>query len=493
MLRIGREAIIARLRADNPWWTREPDYDAPPFGWPRRAFYEGFARLVRSPVHRAVVLLGARRVGKTTLLLQFVGDCIRQRAFPAVLFASIDTPTYVDLSLEELLDLFAEAHPHDPAGPRLVIFDEIQYLRDWERHLKVLVDRFPRTRFVVSGSAGAALKRASTESGAGRFTDFLLPPLTFAEFLGFEKRELIEVVHGDNHRPTFICKDIHALNEAFVDYLNYGGYPEAIFVGEVRDRFDQFVGRDIVDKVLLRDLPVLYGITDIPELNKLFNVLAYNTGQEASLEALSGNANIGKPTIKRYLEYLEAAFLIYRLRRVDENARRFQRERGFKVHLANPSMRAALFAPIAPDDPAFGCVVESAVLAQWLHLPDGRHLHYARWKNGEVDAVMLDPATQRPRWALEVKWSDRIADRSEELAALADFAGRHPTLGPLAATTRSRLGWIEAVPGRPVRLVPAALLAHALGYLSAHEDRRRLLADGEVFGLDFRMDVGGRR
>ncbi len=486
MLRIDREAIVARLRADNPWWSREPDHGAPPFAWPRRAFYRGFAELVRSGVHRAVVLLGARRVGKTTLLLQFVGDCMREHAFPAVLFASIDTPTYADLSLEELLDLFAEAHPHDPSASRLVIFDEIQYLRDWERHLKVLVDRFPRTRFVVSGSAGAALKRASTESGAGRFTDFLLPPLTFAEFLDFEGRDLVTIERSSASDISIFCNNIEELNKAFVDYLNYGGYPEAIFVGEVRKRFEQFVGRDIVDKVLLRDLPVLYGITDIPELNKLFNVLAYNTGEEASLEALAGNANIKKPTIKRYLEYLEAAFLIYRLRRVDENARRFQRERGFKVHLANPSMRAALFAPIAPDDPAFGCVVESAILAQWLHLSIGRNLHYARWKGGEVDAVMLDPASQRPRWALEVKWTDRIPEHPEELAALAEFADRHRATR-LAATTRTRVGRVEVGSGRKVVLVPTALLAYALGYLSATEDGGRHIAEGRAFELAYRL------
>lgn len=161
---------------------------------------------------------------------------------------------------------------------------------------------------MVSGSAGAALRRASTESGAGRFTDFLLPPLTFAESVAFSRKDLVEMSTDADGRPVFACDNIDRLNDAFVDDLNYGGYPEAIFVTAVRERFDQFVGRDIVDKVLLRDLPVLYGITDIPELNRLFLVLAYNTGQEASLEALSANANIAKPTIRRYLGYLRPRF-----------------------------------------------------------------------------------------------------------------------------------------------------------------------------------------
>ncbi len=489
MLSIGREDILARLREDNPWWQEGFEPNDPPFSWPKRAFYETFAQLVLGPVRRAVVLLGARRVGKTTLLVQFIGEAVRERRFPAVLFASLDTPTYADLSLEELLRLFAEARQHDPTGSRLVVFDEVQYLPDWQRHLKVLVDRHPRTRFVVSGSAGAALKRASTESGAGRFTDFPLPPLTFAEFLDFRREEVVDTEFGEGN-TRFVCPDIERLNASFVEYLRYGGYPEAIFVEEVRDRFRQFVGRDIVDKVLLRDLPVLYGITNIPELNRLFSVLAYNTGGELSLEDLAANSGVAKPTIKRYLEYLETAFLICRVRRVDDNARRFQRERSFKIHLVNPSMRAALFAPVDPGDPRFGAVAESAVLAQWFHLPERSEIHYARWKDGEVDIVRLDPARQRPVWAVEVKWSDRAVERSRELDPLLRFADRWPEIS-LGTTTKTVGGQRRHSAGRTVTLVPTALYAYASGRLSARPDvasRRVLVEDG---ALNCIYEIGG--
>ncbi len=485
VLTIGRDEILQRLREDNPWWRAPPDLTRPPLSWPRRDFYPAFKALVGSPVHRAVVLLGARRVGKTTMLQQLVGELATEQPDRPVLFASLDTPTYADLSLDALLSLFEAAHPHDPRAPRLVLFDEVQYLRDWERHLKVLVDRYPATRFVVSGSAAAALKRASTESGAGRFTDFLLPPLTFAEFLRFEGRMLVEATAGGS--PEFACHDIEALNSAFIDYLNYGGYPEALLQPEIRRGFRQFVGRDIVDKVLLRDLPVLYGIADIPQLNRLFSVLAYNTGQEASLEELSRNASVAKPTIRRYLEYLEAAFLVYRMRRVDENARRFRRERGFKIHLANPAMRAALFAPVSPQDRSIGSVTESAVLSQWLHLPERAHVHYARWSQGEVDAVGLDPGTQSPVWGLEIKWSDRPAGDAPLPRGLLAFAARHPE-AHYGITTRTVLAQ-RPLPrgGGTLRLVPAALLAYAVGHISAREDGAACLLESGGLACSYRI------
>jgi hypothetical protein len=120
-------------------------------------------QLVRQPVQRAIVLLGARRVGKTTLLRQLIREANQSRDLGPVLYASVDAPTYSGLGLDDLLQLFEEVHPHDARAPRLVVFDEVQYLPDWERHLKGLVDTYPQTRFIASGSAGAALKRKSTE------------------------------------------------------------------------------------------------------------------------------------------------------------------------------------------------------------------------------------------------------------------------------------------------------------------------------------------
>ena len=87
------------------------------------------------------------------------------------------------MSLEELFEKAREASGNDESEGQYVFFDEIQYLKDWERHLKTLVDSYPKAKFIVSGSAAAALRIKSSESGAERFHDFMLPPLTFQEFL----------------------------------------------------------------------------------------------------------------------------------------------------------------------------------------------------------------------------------------------------------------------------------------------------------------------
>jgi hypothetical protein len=309
-----------------------------------------------------------------------------------------------------------EIHGHERSDQLYVLFDEIQYHADWERHLKSLVDSFPTMRFIASGSAAAALKMKSVESGAGRFTDFLLPPLNFAEFLRFTGIEE-ELTDFENNEY-----DIDGLNEAFVDYVNFGAFPEAVLKQEVRANMDRFIANDIVDKVLLRDLPSLYGIADTQELKRFFTVLAYNTGEEVSLAGLAQASGVAKNTLRKYLDYLEAAFLIHRLHRIDRNARRFKRVTHFKVYLTNPCIRAALFGPVTSDSQAMGHLAETAYVAQMSSSYMSKYYFYARWNNGEVDIVSMDNEFQRPESAEEIKWSDRPVDRpQEELKSLISF------------------------------------------------------------------------
>jgi hypothetical protein len=469
MLEIAETDILQSLLRDNPWWERQVASPLADFSH-MRGYFRSFQELALNwGVRRTVILMGPRRVGKTVMLQQLIGHAIND-GFPPerILFASIDTPLYSGMPLERLIALFEKQTQHEPSDRRIIIFDEIQYLKDWETHLKVLTDRYPDTRFIASGSAAAALRLKSQESGAGRFTDFFLPPLTFAEFLDFLDLEN-DLVQAEprGHTQRFRTSDITALNNAFIDYLNFGGYPEAVLNPDIQKQVQRYLGRDIVDKVLLRDLPSLYGIQDIQELNRLFTTIAYHSGQEISLEGLASSSGVAKNTISRYLEYLEAAFLIVRVRRVDQSGRTFQRMRHFKVYLTNPSMRAALFAPLKEDDDAMGNMAETAIFSQWFHSDQIANIHYARWKSGrqdrEVDLIRVDPATLRPAWAYEIKWSDRYVDHPGELTGLIEFAKkniRRPI--PVGASTRTKTGE-STVDGIAIRHFPCALHCYQIG------------------------------
>lgn len=459
MLQVTEQELFSALEEANPWW--QPGRMPPYADLPARAYLPDFLTLIqRLDVRRATLLLGQRRIGKTVLVHHAISELLISGVSGAqIFFCSTEAPVFGGVPLARLIELFERRFVREPGGTLYVFLDEIQYIKDWELHLKVLVDSRPGIRFIATGSAAAALRHKSFESGAGRFTEFYLPPLTFAEFLDFSGRRNSLV--NDQGKP----QDIVGLNRAFVDWLNYGGFPEAVFSASVRERPTRFIKQDILDKVLLRDLPSLYGVGDVQELHRFFALLAYNTGQEMNLEELAQSTGINKATLNKYLTYLEAAFLIRRLHRVDQDARHFKRATAFKVYLTNPSLRTALYAHLEADSPQMGAMVETGVALHLHRSPDiTTTWHYARWKKGEVDFVALTPDQLKVAAALEVKWSDRAADSLNDLKPLAEFTrNKPPQLSPIL-TTRTAYGEREAY-GQRIGCIPTAVFCLMMGDL----------------------------
>ena len=345
-----------------------------------------------------------------------------------------------------------------------------------------MVDTYKNVKFVASGSAAAELKRRSNESGAGRFTDFNLPPLTFYEYVHLKGYEQLMIPRkmqwkGDEI-DCFDTIDIDKLNKLFIDYINYGGYPEVVFSEKIQENPGQFIRHDIIDKVLLRDLPSLYGIQDVQELNSLFTMIAYHSGAQFSYEGLSKDSGVKKDTLRKYIQYLEAAFLVKKIRRSDDTAKEYRREMLFKLYLTNPSLRCALFQPIDENDEVIGNMVETAIYAQWI--PRNVNIAYANWnegnsKKGEVDIIGVNEAKQKPQWAVEVKWSNKpFANPSSELKSLETFMMTND-LTHAIVTSISETGKKE-MPYGILQFMPAACYAYTVG-------ENTLKAAKESFGL----------
>lgn len=466
---IPTEKIIERLRYENPWWVNKqiPEF----YGEMAKRLYFNlfYPFVIEKNVRRSLVLMGPRRVGKTVMLFHSIQQLLAENVNPQkIFFIGIDNPIYVHLSLEDILDLCKQSLNLENLTGCYVFFDEIQYLKDWERHLKVLVDFYPETKFIVSGSAAAALKWHSAESGAGRFTDFMLPPLTFQEYIHLKgMNHLIyngQITYGDHQIPYCLTHDIKVLNKEFVHYLNFGGYPEVVLSETIQSDMGRYVKNDIVDKVLLRDLPSLYGIKDVQELNRFFTYIAYNTGSEFSYERMSQDSGIQKDTLKKYLEYLSAAFLIKVLNKVDINAKRMKRVTSFKVYLTNPSLRTALFSPINEVDSEMGNMVETAVLSQWMHR-EKLDLTYARWKEarseGEVDLVLVDNQKFKPLWCVEIKWSNRYFEKPNELKSLIQFCKENNMNNALISTIDQEGS--KEISGLKFTFLPASIYCYNIG------------------------------
>ena len=243
-----------------------------------------------------------------------------------------------------------------------------------------------------------------------RMEIFVLPPLTFLEFMRFRGTE--EVLFGagqsDQQKGAMALepKALPALNQEFHRYVNFGGFLEGILSGKDGVPAPAFIRDGVADRVLHKDLASLAGVNDPQELNRLFGLLAFNTGREISMDDLAKATNIAKNTLRKYLDYLEQAFLIRRVNRVDRDAKRFQRQVFFKAYLTSPSLYAALFAPVPPSDQVFQRLAETALVSQWLGSGAIEDLYYASWRGGAIDLLTLHPETGKPDHVYDLDWSN---------------------------------------------------------------------------------------
>ncbi len=475
MINFPEEQILKRMVADNPWWsdsTIMQEFDSMKPRMFLRPFYELVTTL---PKGRSVILMGPRRVGKTVMMFHTISQLLAS-GVPSrkILYLSVDAPIYSGMSLEEMTDYLLKASKNESDDDTYYLFfDEIQYLKDWEIHLKVLCDTRRNLRIIASGSAAAALKMKSLESGAGRFTHFSLPPLLFCEYLSMTGRDaLITPVNIEwfgEKTPGYDTVDIARLNEAFIEYINFGGYPEVVTTMQMRNNPGRFIKEDIVDKVLLKDLPGLYGISDTRELYRLFIHIVFRTGEEFSYEDLSKESGIRKDVLRKYIDYLESSFLIKVLHKIDENARRFQRVTTFKIYVTNPSIFAAVFSPVMQNDTAFNHLVETAVFCQFADNKDD--LYFANWKkgrlSGEVDFVSLDALTQKPARAVEIKWSDRYFRQPSELKSLLTFMKTNALTRAVVTTINESAA--KTMQCGCLHFVPTALYAYTKGIDTINE------------------------
>ena len=141
-----------------------------------------------------------------------------------------------------------------PPSLRVRVLDDIQYLADGERHVKVFVGARPNVECVVSGSATPALSLKGMESGARRSTDFELPPLPFLEFLNLPDIDRLVEHEADN---GYRLIDIAEANRDFIDHPDLGGYPALISPPTSRSDFIRHACAEIVDNVPFPNIPSL--------------------------------------------------------------------------------------------------------------------------------------------------------------------------------------------------------------------------------------------
>lgn len=391
------------LVAVNPWWSTG-SVPAALRGRPRELTSDLVAAL---DVPEIIALVGARRVGKTTLLWQIVDRLIQRGVEPRrILFAALDDPAFRDASLDDIVATHRQrVHPD---GAQYLILDEVQVRPGWEAWAKALYERKTGVKIIVTGSASSLLEGDLATLLTGRNLTFRVHPLSFAEFLAFH----------DLAPPTWPATgaEADAMIHHLDRYLQDGGFPEA----SLRDRalarpLLQTYFRDI----LYRDLVLRHGL-DADRVQDLALYLAATFARPHTKRSLSRAVGIAIDTVRDYVARLEEVFLILPVQRFLWSPKPGRVSLApDKIYMLDTGLRNAVAPEHANDVGRSAENLVATTLASrggkpryWL---DGKGRH-------EVDFVVVRPGTVE---AFQVTYGDEVPEREE--AALRAFGETLPS------------------------------------------------------------------
>ena len=465
MEQIATSDILRRLEFDNPWWAfrsgtrvrfRQP---------PQRGFARDFAaRALDATLDTPLIAAGPPGAGKTIVLRQTLAAVVRAGISPMrIAYLALGAPVFSGEDLATLADRVLDRFAYGRDEKVFLFLDDLDYAADGVGQLAALQKRLPRVRLIAGLSSGAPrLTPGVAEVAGGAVEVAVLPPLSFAEFMGFRRTDGGGVLPEAGSSLPLDGARLAALNDEFARYVSFGGFPSGIAAKREDESPPALVRDALLHDVLHRDLAAFAGVIEPRELGRLFAVLARNTGAEAAIEDLAKATGVAKNTLRKYLDFLEGSFLIRRVPRLNRDGRPFQRQVLFKVYLTSPTLYTALFGPVAPDSPEYPRLVETAVVSQCFATGLADRLAYASWKGGMVDLVLLDKPAGRPDQLFQFDWSGAVVGSERGPDTMVNFAVRTNPDARMTVLTQSRGGPARRG-GLDLNLVPAALYAYWLG------------------------------
>ena len=256
--------------------------------WYNRIYETKDTYLKKSKVN---LLYGPRRVGKTSLIKQLLKD-ITKKVF---LGDGDDIQLRKILSSNDKTRILSALQDYD-----YIFIDEAQRISDIAWGLKILVDNLPETIIIASGSSSFQLSSQVGAPLTGRSITSMLFPVSAIE---------LKQQFGGMH----IIQNLE-------NYLVYGMYPEILNTGNNKDKISYLF--ELRNSYLLKDILELENIRNADKLYDLLRLIAFQIGNEVSLNELGNALELAKQTVSRYLDLLEKAFIIKKIGGFSRNLRK---------------------------------------------------------------------------------------------------------------------------------------------------------------------------
>ncbi|MDY0151851.1 MAG: ATP-binding protein [Candidatus Cloacimonas sp.] len=323
---------------------------------------------------RALIMYGARRTGKTTIL--------------NALAESLENCHYINCDLIDGQEAFNFRNEDDIrlsfGSYSYLLIDEAQRVSDIGIKLKAIIDTLPQVQIIATGSASLDLSNQTNEPLTGRKFEFIVAPLTTSELFDYG--------------------GINAVKRGLRQRLIYGNYPEVFLETDIPEE----IIKEIAGSYLFRDLLSFQDIKRPDLLRKLLVALALQIGNEVSYTELANTVGMDKKTVDRYIGLLEQCFIIYRLSSFSKNLRN-ELKRANKVYFWDTGVRNALINNFNSLDKRndTGALWENYFITERRkHLLNRRasfdHYFWRTTSQQEIDLIEIEQGEMR---AFEIKWN----------------------------------------------------------------------------------------
>ena len=327
---------------------------------------------------KVIVLLGARQVGKTTMLKALM----QEQNADSVLSLNCDEPQTVALLINRnLRDLQALVN-----NKKLIIIDEAQKVDNIGLTLKLMVDQIPDIQIIATGSSAFELRNRLNEPLTGRKFEYQMFPISTNE-----------IWQTDGYL------DVHRY---FEQRLIYGSYPEVLtHSADARDLLltlsDSYLYKDILSTENLRKPDLLV---------RLLRALAYQVGSEVSYNELAQTIGSDAKTVERYVELLEKCFIVFRLHGLSRNLRQ-ELKKTKKIYFYDNGVRNAviqLFMPIEMRND-MGALWENFFISERMKFNHYNHRYCNTyfWRTKEQQEIDYIEESDGTMTAFEMKWNQK--------------------------------------------------------------------------------------
>ncbi len=339
---------------------------------------------------KVIVLYGARRTGKTTLLHEF----LKEEKAPYLLVSGEDIAVQGYLSSQSVERLTAFIGKN-----RLLVVDEAQKVPQIGLNLKLIVDHIPGVRIIATGSSSFDLARSIGEPLTGRKITLKLFPLAQMEISQTEQR--------------------HQTDANLESRLIYGSYPEVVLTPDNRAR-EQYL-KEMLASYLYKDVLELDGIRHSGKISRLLQLIAFQIGKEVSYTELASSLGMSKNTAERYLDLLEKAFVIQKLSGFSRNLRS-EITKNCRYYFLDNGIRNALinnFNPLQLRNDV-GELWENYLVLERLKRQEylGQSANNYFWRTYRQQELDFVEEREGRLYGYEMKWGKaRVKPPSEWLAA----------------------------------------------------------------------------